>query len=296
MIYIDLKGNLGNQLFEYACARAIQEITNEKICINTYFLNKYRPEYKCNLQNYILNDNVCFVDNKPLPWFVNTYAGPMRYIKKLFPKLTFSIGSRFNLFIWLNVLYKSIKINKRKKDIYMVGYWQSSRYFNHIKQIIYDEFIPKYDLISENKELYEIINKNESICVTIRRGDYISNPKFKKEYFMCDSDYFVRGINKIRELYPNAVVICFSDDIEWVKNNVRISGEVYYESGKDPVWEKLRMMSMCKHFVISNSSFSWWAQYLSRNDKKVVIAPNKWYPDGRKCDIFEPNWTLVEME
>ena len=86
MIYVDLKGNLGNQMFEYAFARQIQEITKQPICINTCFLKKYKPEYKCNLNGFVLNESVNFEDKKTLPWYVNTYSGPIRYIKKLFPK------------------------------------------------------------------------------------------------------------------------------------------------------------------------------------------------------------------
>ena len=77
---------------------------------------------------------------------------------------------------------------------------------------------------------------------------------------------------------------------------MKFNCKTYYESGKDPVWEKLRLMSLCKHFVISNSSFSWWAQYLSTNEDKIVYAPKQWYVDGRKADIFEKSWRYLEDE
>lgn len=73
---------------------------------------------------------------------------------------------------------------------------------------------------------------------------------------------------------PDCTFFGFSDDIDWVKNNMEFPGEVYYESGVDPVWEKLRLMSACKHFVLSNSSFSWWAQYAEFLAKIRVLLYN----------------------
>jgi hypothetical protein len=295
MIYIDLKGNLGNQLFEYAFARKIQEQTNQKICVNTCFLSKYKPEYHCNLNNYLLNENVSFEDKRALPWFVNTYSGPIRYIKKVFPKAFLKYSSKRGRFIWLHETYVDLPIEPVKKDYYLVGYWQSTKYFSDIDSIIRKEFTPKLPPLEHNRELYDKINHSESICVTIRRGDYVTNEKYRRQFFLCDTPFFLKGIEIIRNKIPNASVICFSDDIDWVKKNVPISGEVYYERGDDPVWEKLRLMSSCKHFVISNSSFSWWSQHLSSNPNKIVVAPSKWYPDGRRCDIYEDGWELLKV-
>ena len=132
--------------------------------------------------------------------------------------------------------------------------------------------------------------------MTIRRGDYISDPKYKKIYFVCDNDYFIEGVNRIKAEIPEAKVFVFSDDVDWVKKNIDFNCKTYYESGKDDVWEKLRLMSACKHFVISNSTFSWWAQHLSKNPDKMIYAPSKWYPDGRPCDIYEDNWRYIEVK
>ena len=70
----------------------------------------------------------------------------------------------------------------------------------------------------------------------------------------------------------------------------------YYEDGNDTVAEKIKLMSMCKHFIISNSSFSWWAQFLSNYDEKVVIAPNMWFRNGEKCGLYMDNWILIEVD
>ena len=140
-----------------------------------------------------------------------------------------------------------------------------------------EEFTPKQPPRSENEALYNIINSTNSICVSIRRGDYLYD-EFKSKFFVCDKSYFDHAIKMANELISNPVFIFFSDDIEWVKENIKIDAPSYYESGNDPVWEKLRLMYSCKHFIISNSTFSWWAQYLSRNtNNKIVISPDHWF-------------------
>ena len=295
MIYVDIKGNLGNQMFQYACARQIQQITGQTICLNTCFLKKYKPEYIMSLQDFELGENVVIEDKKSLPWFANTYKGIIRYIKGIFPNVFFRAMSYFGVYIWLREPYRTLELDFQKKNYYLVGYWQSTKYFDKIDNLIRKEFNPKQPLKKDNQELFNIINNTESICVTIRRGDYVTNDKYRKQFFQCDEKYFLKGIRLIKEEIADSVVIVFSDDIEWVRKNIEFPGTVYYESGKDPVWEKIRLMAACKHFVISNSSFSWWVQHLSENPNKIVYAPSKWYPDGRECDIYEPNWRYIEV-
>lgn len=294
MIYVNMKGNLGNQMFEYACARQLQEKTGQKICLNTCLMQKYKPEYTFDLEDFILNDNVIIEKNKKLPWYINTYTGVIRILKRLFPQLFFAFMKHFGVFIWLQSTYIKIP-DIKKENYYFEGFWQSLRYFKDVDEKVRNEFKPRYPLKKENEALYSIICNTESICVTIRRGDYVTNKKYKKMFFLCDNEFFQEGVRRIRKRIPEAVVIVFSDDIEWVKDNINFGSEVYYESGKDPVWEKIRLMTACKHFVISNSSFSWWAQHLANNPNKIVYAPSKWFPDGRKCDISEDDWKYIEI-
>jgi hypothetical protein len=100
----------------------------------------------------------------------------------------------------------------------------------------------------------------------------------------------------IKQKVQNPVFFLFSDDVDWVKTNVQTGEcETYCEDGTDPVWEKLRMMSMCKHFIISNSTFSWWAQWLSTNDNKIVISPSRWFNNDYQSPLIDSNWITIKV-
>ena len=173
------------------------------------------------------------------------------------------------------------------------GYFESPKYFNSIKKELQKEFTPKEKPLAKNKKLYQEIKDNNSVCISIRRGDFVTNEKYKKEHFVCDELYFKKAINKMNAKIKDPKYIVFSDDINWVKENMKFPKGTLYETGNDPVWEKLRLMYSCKHFIISNSSFSWWAQYLSRNKEKIVIAPKIWNLKNENRDIYEDDFILI---
>lgn len=293
MIYVDLSGRLGNQMFQYACARALQEKYGYKICLNSYNLKK-NSNFKVDLLNYKLNENVIFEEEKPLPWYTNNNCMVMKITRKIFPETLYSFLSRYGVFLWMSSEYKEIT-NSNKADIYLSGWWQSEEYFKEIRNVILEEFTPKYNLLDKNRDFYNLIKSTNSVCITIRRGNYVDNENLKKKFYLCDEEYFIRAVKKIRKEIPDSYIFVFSDDVEWVKNNIEFGENVFYENGNDPVWEKLRLMSACKNFIISNSSFSWWAQYLSTNNNRIVYAPSRWYTNNRKVDIYQQNWRLISV-
>lgn len=303
MIYVDLKGNLGNQLFIYAFARKIQYITGQKIYFSTYNLEKYFPNYKCSLQEFIMNSN-CEIGNKKLPTRINSNWVLFKIIRKILNsniKLKienkyFNIMKKKGYLYWQNKEFKKIDYEtlKRFKNIYVSGFWQSEKYFKDIKNILIKELKPLEKLNEKNQKLYEIIKNRNSVCVSIRRGDYISNQNIAKQYFVCDEEYFKKSIELIKKFESDIVLILFSDDIDWVRNNIDFGIDTYYETGNDSLGQKVLLMSSCKNYVISNSSFSWWTQYLSPN-ANTIVAPSKWYIDGSGVDIYQDSWKLIEV-
>lgn len=307
-----VQGRLGNQMFQYAAMRAIQEkyYKDEKINfdfskvrklgrkedgfdnqLNLFSLNYDKIEFDKKIRINLIQKIIflCyFISYKIIKIFSN--VSNYEKNKEKFEKKLQKFYNKKGLYLYTYGYYDFKKSNNKNK--LFVGYYESSKYFNCIKEKIIKEFTPKKERLEKNEKLYNIIENTNSVCISIRRGDFLSK-EHKKDCFVCDNQYFENAIKEIENHIKNPKYIVFSDDIEWVKKNMKFIKNCEYEDGTDPVWEKLRLMYSCKHFIISNSTFSWWAQYLSRNDNKIVIAPKKWRNNNYNNDIYEENWILV---
>lgn len=292
-------GRLGNQMFQYAYCKAIKEAVGGSLAFS--FEKVYHQKEVdqntdgfedslrfFNVDEYELynGDALSHYSNK-LQVFIYRSA---HYIKrKWFKHKSWRFFfSRIGLHYYndmSNDFYKDIDLLKNKslfpKLIYCYDFLEVPERFDSIRSILLNDFTPKQPRLESNKELYKIIESNNSVCISIRRGDYL-DPKYADKFYICDEMYIKRAIDKVKLLIDEPVLVFFSDDIKWVRDTIKTDLPSYYESGEDPIWEKLRLMYNCKHFVISNSTFSWWAQYLSRNEDKIVISPDRWFNDDSK--------------
>ena len=154
------------------------------------------------------------------------------------------------------------------------GYFQSEKYFIDIAEDIRREFAFKTPLVGENRILSESITEQESIGVHIRRGDYLLNPLFR----VHGLEYYQKAIEQILTVVEKPVFYIFSNDYEWCEKNIRIDYPLHFvnhNSEQQPYFD-LYLMSLCKHNIIANSSFSWWAAWLNFNPGKKIIAPSPW--------------------
>ena len=322
MITMQVNGRLGNQMFQYAFARMLWERTDRRGKIRLEFisygefLNVFNTDYEkipYSLSGksfwewrFHLSKRVLFAVALEL-----AAARVWRFFAKLFRgrtednlfyehKWERSFGWVWSLFGVCIARYGHVGFRYPKYMRFLplraYGCFECSRYFNAIKPILQKEFTPREAPRTENAELYRKISESESVCVTIRRGDYL-NDTFRDAFYLCTPEYFIDAMKIMKERVPNAKFFIFSDEPQWCRENIPFPFECEYESGDDPVWEKLRLMYSCKHFIISNSTFSWWAQYLSRNEDKVVIAPNRWRNGSYTWDIYkDQDWLLCDIE
>lgn len=298
MVYLEIQGNLGNQLFQYAFAKKIAMMVNQEICLNLYNFNKGRPDLVFSLKDYELIDHVRIQIDKELPFYANSYSFFSRVMKKIAPKLHSLLLKKIGVFFWQGNDERLDLLTDipTRKNYYVAGWFQSAGYFNDMQYVLDHDLTPKKAPQKENDELYRVIKTTESVCVSIRRGDYVSNPKFSKIYYICNESYFQNAITTIYQKVKNPTFVFFSDDIEWVKHNIQAPKNSYYESGHDSTCEKLRLMAACKHFIVSNSSFSWWAQYLGKKNGSVTVAPSRWsVKDSGPSAIYQSDWILIDV-
>lgn len=298
MIYLSIKGRLGNQMFQYAFARALQKKYNQDILIDWHHViasDKKEPGvgYQNSLKNYNVKDFKSIDTNEYRKYLSFSQYLAFRYYEKNFPYAenieekkdfedAFLEKYRNKGLLFYENGYKEFAFKKTPKNIFLNGYYESTKYFADIQDELKKEFTPIYPRLEHNKSLYGQIENCESVCVTIRRGDFVKSDFHN----VCRTDYFLKGMDIIAEKIPNAKFFIFSNEVDWIRNNVTFKYPVVFEEGSDPVWEKLRLMSLCKHFVISNSTFSWWAQFLSTNKNKIVVAPDRWYNSELKSDLL----------
>jgi hypothetical protein len=190
-----------------------------------------------------------------------------------------------------------IEIAANIRGVYLVGYWQSEAYFARIQDLVRREFTFRHQPTGRNHELAEEIVETESVGVHVRRGDYVSNPRHKETYVTLGSDYYRVCATRVAAILTRPHFYVFSDEPAWAKAHLEIGypATVVDHNGPGQDHEDLRLMSLCQHNIIANSSFSWWAAWLNANPEKRVMAPNQWFRvcGDEQFDRLPSDWMRV---
>lgn len=303
MIYLSLAGRIGNQLFMYAAARTLQEIRGDRETIVIDDSMCTALQYTNSLQYYPL-DNVEYVHDRHLLKTRRFWKQRLciKIIQTIERKMDANRRNDFELkyqkiFNWMGVMYCENGITNypinMKKDIYMWGYFQSEKFFLQCR----DKIIQKYALNEEvNKSNYpnlEKIQRRNTVCISIKVQHNIGN----KMYDVCSDGYWEKAISYIVERVKDPLFFICSDNLPYVQEHLIDceKNEVVMQDSSYPVHISLAVMAQCKHFIIGNTSFGWWAQYLSVNPDKIVVAPSRWYGIDFPCNIYQEHWHRIEV-
>ncbi len=275
-VIIRIKGGIGNQLFMYAAARRLAFINNQELLLDSIsgFVNDKKYNRKYQLDHFNIP---CRQVNSKESLEISSRA---RRLLKKFTNFFLPFESR--KYIKQEDFYFDSRIlNLRfKHDLYLEGYFQSEAYFKDFDfQIKKDLEIhpPKNDL---NIEMAMKIKKNyPAVALHFRFFNKIPNNKTeKKSSIIVPQNYYHQAIKRIDRLFPNAHYFVFSDNLEQARTQVPLSQKrmtlVSHNNNDSNAYADLWLMTQCQHFIIANSTFSWWGAWLAKYKEKVVIAPS----------------------
>jgi hypothetical protein len=274
MIISELWGGLGNQMFCYAAGRAVAERLHTNLILNPNNVNlhgwrKYRPKNK----NATIRDAYVLSNLNIKADFIKRFD-LSQYFLPIYKEKGFEYDSNINL----------VGDNTR-----LQGYFQSEKYFKSIEHFLRTEFTPNGCIFGHR--IYK-----DTISIHIRRGDYVTNSNAFKVHGILPLEYYYDAIDIIASNVKNPVFKIFTEDIAWVKENLKIPyPHAFVYSSLD--YMDLHHMSLCNHHIIANSSFSWWGAWLCRADDKIVISPKQWFADkdmnAKTNDLIPDGWLRI---
>lgn len=301
MIIIKLRGGLGNQLFQYAAAYQLSLLYKHD---NIYF---ELSEFKYDKQRNLSLNKLKIEKGIPLPYKIkkSLYYKVSSCLEKKYPDIVKIMGKCFisdelirSMLARIGFFYCTYdnpnipKSLGNSKNIFLSNYFQNIKYSSKVIGKLKKQFVPQKKVEKKFDDFLKLIKKQCSICIHIRLGDYQKNSLHE----VCNINYYEKAICEINKHVENPVYIIFSDDKNFVREHYQFSGTVLFEPDNLDDVQTLYLMSQCKHYILSNSSLSWWAQKMSDSTNKIVIAPSRWYNDKqRKYDLLQSEWLLIDI-
>ena len=292
-----LQGRLGNQLFEYAFARA-QSLADGRPCAmseaplaangisNRLDCFRLSPDVQ-----FVKAHRLTFGQRLALPLHARFIGGRERMLRHRREVMLKPLFARLGVFACEDGYTRPPRII-RGGNFLNIGFFQSERYFKDYKDVILDELQFRPEVKDAVRELaLQITSSPEPTCLHVRLGDYVKNPL----HGVADAAYYLRALAELKRLKPSATVFLFTDDVTLVRQQLHLDSSVTVIPSSVDEQQTMYLGSLCRNFLISNSSFSWWMQYLSQSDEKLVIAPSRWYAKPCPCDIFLKDWVLLDV-
>lgn len=290
MIVARMDGGLGNQMFQYALASILGQKNSATILLDKSFFDQTEKRLGHTPRKFelsVFNNSYTFTSTTDLLFFkqLSVFNKLRRELRINYPKMYHEPSFRYD--------EKALGL---KTPVYIKGFFQSYKYFIGHEKLIRELFtFPIASLDTVNKELIITIKNTNAIAIHIRRGDYVNDLTTQQYHGNCGLDYYLEAIALVATKVTDMKLFFFSDDSEWVKEQFKSLPYskifVDHNNGENS-WKDMLLMCSCKHNIIANSSFSWWAAWLNGNSEKIVIAPKKWFAviKNDTNDLIPPEW------
>lgn len=284
-VIVRLEGGLGNQLFQYAAGRSVALATGRDLLLDP---SAYREDP---LRAYQLDRFA--IAARPLA------SGDVPFLRLRRSRIGAILPRRVRVEIVREAfparapVWPEPGVGSDPGTPYLIGYWQSERYFAAVAATIRREVRVNAAPEGRNAELLDDIAARDAVAIHVRRGDYVSNPAATAYHGLCGLDYYRGAIRRLAESVPRPHCFVFSDDLDWVRANLDTGHPTTFVGhNAETPWEDLRLMAACRHFIVANSSFSWWGAWLGARPGKQVIAPARWFraDHGGEGEIVPAEW------
>jgi Glycosyl transferase family 11 len=282
MIVSTLIGGLGNQMFQYAAGRALALRKETQLRLDLGWLEN--PPALVTPRRYELD---CFnLQAELCSIYPRTRRERLRELVGLSPR------------VWREEVFRfDPRVLDLPDNVRLIGYWVDERYFLDEAAQIRDDFRFRYPPEERSAELAEEIRASRTaVSVHVRRGDYVTDTRTATFHGVLPHDYYTASVRHIRSVVANPRFYVFSDDPDWCRSNLELDAPtVVVSHNQRGGWEDLRLMSLCTHHVIANSSFSWWGAWLNPRLDKIVIAPRRWIADDSydTSHVVPPGWVTL---
>lgn len=292
MIVVKLVGGLGNQMFQYSLAKYLSKKYDRDIYLDIgyfkrYSINNSPDERYYELKKLNIKENIYPTNNKVrycLAILRRINNNPIRKFVLFFMEILFGIYfiAEPSFTSFRHEIYDLHKKIKKGRTIYLEGYFQHYRYYKDIKNELKEDFKSKSVLEGEVLEMFNNIKSKNSVAIHVRRTDYL-----KFSYPVVSKEYILKAMDLIKTKIKNPHFFVFLDDLNWCTENIIHDNLTSVNLSNENKIYDFDLMRNCNHFIISNSTYSYWASFLGENKEKIKIAPDKWYDDSRKFILSE---------
>lgn len=286
MIIARIEGGLGNQMFQYACGLSLAHRTRASLVLDaSHFFGGATTEStvrKFELGIFRLNARV-----RGQTRFERALLGTCRTMAARLSGGGFMGPILPTYFSESDSAYRP-EFEYLGTRVYLNGYWQSYRYFEEVDRLVRQDFTFPEFADAANLGLAEEIVSKDSVGIHVRRGDYLKG-KAVEVHGACSADYYNAAIRHILRETRDPKIYIFSDDPRWAESAISApcDVELVEHNTGGASFRDMQLMSLCRHQIIANSTFSWWAGWLNRSPDKIVVAPRRWYANAQMNDLTE---------
>lgn len=283
-VVVGLFGGLGNQMFQYATGRSLAVRLGMPLILDLSWFGG-QAERQFALPPFNINAAL----SVQCPWLTpGGQALASSLSRRLLPRI---MGAP----VWREPhFHYSSDFAALSGPVFLHGYWQSECYFWNARALLLKEFSLRESLPPASAKLLQEIQGCEAICIHVRRGDYLSNPVAAKIHGTVSIDYYYAGLGELCQGLVRPHCFVFSDDPLWVRSTMVFNCPMTLVdiNGPENAHLDLVLMAACRHFLIANSSLSWWGAWLGSYADKKVIAPKQWFRSADKDtrDLIPAAW------